>query len=108
MTKRIKQLISLLLMLVFLAPSMVKLEHHHDERFICTMKDMVHFHAHHDDCQICAFEFSVFTPADEIIDFPQKNCLCQYRTPFFEEYFYKSPEYSFSLRAPPTQQILNS
>ena len=56
---RLKNIISLFLLMVFLMPSIVKLEHHH-KHLISRNKMRLPIRFLHEKCPICNFEFSVF------------------------------------------------
>jgi hypothetical protein len=83
-----------------MAPTVVKLEHHHDE-FVCTAKHINHFHLYHEKCYICNFEFSFFSldkesPKIEKPNFNKpNNILLPYSLP------QGKLKYSTLLRAPP-------
>ncbi len=95
-----KRLISLLLVTIFISPTIVKFEHHHDH-FSCNAKNEKHFHAHHEKCFICKFDFSLISLPEKITEpaKPDKNTtvyLCLY-------FFLKEQNFilDYSLRAPP-------
>lgn len=90
--------------MVFLFPSLVKLEHHH-EHFQCKAKNEKHFHVFHDKCGICNFEFSVFLSSVEKIDLKKENPLDSYCNNYSSRYYSNPSQFSFSLRAPPYKQI---
>jgi len=104
MVQNKKNIIPVLLIVVFLLPTTIKLIdgffHHHDH-FICTAKNEKHFHKHHEKCPIPSFEFSLFSKEE-----PKQ---VKYKQPFGTEianvysYIYCSNriDYSFLLRAPP-------
>jgi hypothetical protein len=104
MTKKLKYIISILLVFVFLMPMTIKLIdsalHHHDH-FICTAKNEHHFHEYHYKCPIPNFEFSLYS-LNKIILETQKIFYCD---KLFINYISilccSKPKYSFSLRAPP-------
>jgi len=104
MIKKLKNIISLLLLLVFLLPTIVKLEHHHDH-FIYKAKNEKHFHEFHEKCSICNFEFASFLSSVEIIDLQKENPIDPYCNNYNSLYNYCLSQYSFLLRAPPERQI---
>jgi len=104
MIRKFKNITSLLLLLVFLLPSIVKLEHHH-EHFKCTTKNEKHYHVFHDRCGICNFEFSVFFPSIENIVLQKENPLDSYSNNYNSRYNSNLSQFSFLLRAPPYKQI---
>jgi hypothetical protein len=98
--KKLNKISSLLLLVVFLLPSIVKLEHHH-EHFHCDAKGEKHYHVHHEKCAICSFEFSVFLSGFSDIVFTKENPFDNYCNNYNSVYFSNLSQYSFLLRAPP-------
>ena len=100
MIKKLKNIFSLLLLVVLFAPSIVKLGHHH-EKFFCNAKSEKHFHNAHEKCIACNFEFSVFlTEKNNIV--PAKNELIDSYKDFFKSSQCNNlSNYSFKLRGPP-------
>jgi len=103
MSRTLKKITSLFLLVAFLMPSVVKLEHHH-ENFICKTKKEKRFHVFHENCNICNFEFSIFTSTDEIIEPTKEETLVGYINNYCSAYYYNFSAFSFSLRAPPSLQ----
>ena len=104
MIRRFKNITSLLLLLIFLLPSVVKLEHHH-EHFECKAKNEKHYHSLHERCVICNFEFSVFLSWSGNIDLQKGNPLDNYSNKYNSQYYSNLSQFSFSLRGPPVLQI---
>jgi len=104
MIRKFKNITSLLLLLVFLLPSIVKLEHHH-EHFKCTAKNEKHLHIFYEKCFICNFEFLTFLSVIGDIDFQKENPLDSYCNNYSSRYYSNPSQFSFSLRAPPYKQI---
>lgn len=100
MIRRFKNITSIFLLLVFLLPSIVKLEHHH-EHFECKAINEKHYHVLHDKCVICNFEFSVFLSNTGDIDFQKENPLEYFCNNYDSVYFSNLSQFSFLLRAPP-------
>jgi len=100
MLQKLKNTGFLLMVLVFLLPSIVKFEHHH-KVFSCNAKNVKHFHTYHENCEICQFEFSNFkTDNPHLIskdELPTDNYTNQYSS----IHSYCFAKFSFSLRAPP-------
>lgn len=104
MRKSFKNIISFLLLSIFLFPTIATVTHKHDH-FICHAKDENHLHKPHGKCDICCFEFSVFSfkANKNYIEKPE----------YFVYYFnnYKSSncslnsEHTLLLRAPPFHQV---
>lgn len=104
MTKRLRNILTVTLTLLFLGPSFVQLldaAFHHHDRFICTAKHDHHFHVYHKKCEISAFELSHFTKQKTTvvsgISFTRDDLILD----FFSNHFTGQSEYSFLLRAPP-------
>jgi len=101
---KFKNIISLLMVLILLMPSIVKLEHHH-EHFICKAKNEKHYHVFHEKCGICNFEFSVFSSDIENIDLQKEKPLNNYCNNYSSVYYSNLSQFSYLLRAPPYRQI---
>jgi len=104
MTKKLKHIIAISLVIIFLLPMTVKLSdglfHHHDH-FICTAKHELHFHKHHDKCPIPGFELSLYS-LNKIILETHKTSYCDgLFINYISRYCYSKLKYSFLLRAPP-------
>ncbi|OFY48937.1 MAG: hypothetical protein A2W85_14830 [Bacteroidetes bacterium GWF2_41_31] len=104
MVGNVKNIASLLLFLVFLLPSLVKLEHHH-KRFECKSGSGTHYHSFQEKCAICNFEFSVFSSDFENIVLQKRQPLAKYRNHYKSVNYSTLSTYSFLLRAPPDSQI---
>ncbi len=100
MRQKLKKSSFLLLALIFLAPSIVKLGHHHKE-FYCNAKSEKHFHIYHEKCEICQFDLSLFKTENSHqtskIEIPNDNYSNKYCSVFTFNY----SQFSFLLRAPP-------
>jgi hypothetical protein len=101
---RIKSLASLLLLLVFVFPTIIKLKHHH-EHFVCHAKNQKHFHEFHQNCSICSFEFSVFTSDSDNVSIAKENPKDSYCNNYSSQPYSNLSQFSFSLRAPPCKTI---
>ena len=104
MIRKFKNIASLLFLPVFLLPSIVKLEHHHDY-FECKVKNEKHCHVLHENCAVCNFEFSVFSSDLENINLPKEQPAAEYCNNYRSVNYTTLSEYSFLLRAPPYKQI---
>ena len=100
----LKKIISLVLLLVLLLPSIVKLEHHH-EQFNFKAINENQLDVLHNKCLICNFEFSIYIPTFEKIDLPNENALDSYINRYTSKYLSNLSQFSFLLRAPPCSQI---
>lgn len=99
--KQCRSIASVLLVFVFLFPSIIKLEHHH-EHFECNAKNYKHFHVQHEKCVICCFEFSLFKSSSIIYSqVDRKKEQDNYSNTYVFENYSDGLKYSFSLRAPP-------
>ncbi|HNW98858.1 MAG TPA: hypothetical protein PKK00_10655 [Bacteroidales bacterium] len=98
--KSYKNIISIFLLGIFLLPTIIKLEHHH-EHYIYKSDNKKHIHEFHHKCEICKFEFSTYTPS------PVKTANSKNVINYFYNNIYTSAVFieqnilSFSLRAPP-------
>ncbi len=104
MIRKFKNIVSLFLLLVFILPSIIKLEHHH-EHFECQAKNEKHFHKFHEKCAVCSFEFSVFWSEFENIVSTKEKPLARYYNNYSSVNYSSLSKYSFLLRAPPYKQI---
>ena len=100
MIRRFKNIASFLLLLVFLLPSIVKLQHHHPSRE-GNVKNEKHSTVFRNNCPICNFEFSVFLSRSENIDLQKENPLDNYSNNYNSRYYSNLSLFSFSLRGPP-------
>jgi hypothetical protein len=104
MNRKLKNLTSLLLLLVFLLPTVVKLEHHH-EHFVYKVKNEKDSHVFYGKCGICNFEFFVFLSDIENIDLQNEKPLTNYRNNYYCLYYTNLSQFSYLLRAPPGLQV---
>lgn len=100
MIRNFKNTVSLVFLIAFLLPSIVKLGHPH-EHFICKAKNETHLHQRHDKCIICNFEFASFLSDIENIDLQKEKPIDPYCNKYVSLYSYNLTQYSFLLRAPP-------
>ena len=100
MAIKLKKIFSLLLVLIFITPTFVKIEHHHDD-FVCSAKNELHFHNYHQICSICSFEFSTFADSNNLPFSTYFNFLKDKICLFKQVDSFSSFLYSFLLRAPP-------
>jgi hypothetical protein len=104
MIRKFKNIASLFLLLVFILPSIVRLEHHH-EHFECKAKNEKHYHVFHEKCAVCNFEFSIFSSDFEKIVLPKEQPVAKYCNNYRSVNYSTLSKYSFLLRAPPYRQI---
>ena len=100
MIKRLKNITSLLLVLVLFVPSIIKLIHHH-EHFVFKDKNEKHYYKLHEKCEVCLFNFSIFSSETINIDFKKEQVLDNYCNHYVFKCFASLSQFSFLLRAPP-------
>lgn len=100
MFKRRNQIIAILLLVMFLLPSWVKIEHHHEHIANHTNKEK-QVHEYHEPCILCSFEFSILDSAYEVIVLNQDNPVAYYCVYCKTILFSDPSRYTFLLRAPP-------
>lgn len=105
MTQKLKNIILLILVFIFMTPITIKLLdglfHHHDH-FHCTAKNENHFHQYHKKCPIPSFELSFFS-VEKHVQSTHKNYFCAEQSENYHiVYCCNNSKYSFLLRAPPT------
>ena len=100
MRRKLKNIISILLLLALMMPAIVKLEHHH-EHFECKAKNEKHLHEEHEKCSVCSFEFSVFASDASCINFEKEKHSDKYCNNYSSINYSTQSKYSFLLRAPP-------
>jgi hypothetical protein len=101
MTKLKKQILSFLLIGIFLIPGLAKTFHHHKDHFHCDAKTENHFHNHHDKCLICATEFSFFYNDHVPIYSTEERPANDQVIPFHSEYCEDIPQGDLFARPPP-------
>lgn len=104
MIAKFKNIISLLLLLVFFLPTIIKLDHHH-QHLTSHSQNEKRFNVFQDKCVICNFEFSVFLSATENIELQNENPGDSYNNNYKSLSICNLSQYSFALRAPPVRQI---
>lgn len=104
MIRRFKNITSLLLLLVFLLPSLVKLDHH-QKHFINISHNEKPAQVLQDNCGICNFEFSIFISDNQYLDLQNGNPIDSYSNNYNSQDNSYLFQFSFSLRAPPLKQI---
>jgi hypothetical protein len=102
--RKLKNSISLLLVLVFFLPTIVKLEHQH-EHTECTTQNARHYHEFHEKCAICEFEFSIFLADSWELAFEKENPEAIFFNNYESVYSSCLSQYSFLLRAPPLRSL---
>lgn len=97
---RIQSLISILLCFTLFAPSIVKLEHHHDH-FECKAENEKHIHNLHHKCESCNFEFSFYASDSEILYLESDHFVIIEKADYCTLIYPQKNNYHFLLRAPP-------
>lgn len=103
MRKSFKNIISTLLLSIFLFPTIVTLVHHR-EHFECTAKDENHLHKPHAKCNICSFEFSVFSYTENEVQIEKPKYFVYYRNDYRPTDYTSHLAHHYLLRAPPFRQ----
>lgn len=85
-------------MLVFLLPSIEKLEHHHED---CDHNIDNNNPEFSENCYVCDFEFSVFSTDSEPIRIPKEQHLDSYYNSYTSFSYSNLSLHSFLLRGPP-------
>jgi len=101
MIKKLRNSISLLLVVALLLPSVLKLGHHH-QHLICNAQHEKHLHQAQEECAVCNFTTAFFLS--------QKINYCKKRVDIIDGYLNlftsfsltSCRHYSFLLRGPPT------
>ncbi len=104
MLKKIRNIISLSMVILFITPLTIKfvdeLFHHHYHYFI-EDKSVNHFHQYYEKCPISNFEFSIFS-IKKYFYLKQKNlCSIEQNEVYDFVCCCNNIKYSFLLRAPP-------
>jgi len=100
MIQKLRHIISLLLVLLLLTPTIVKLENHH-EHFVCRANNENHVHTYHEKCLICSFEFSDFSFNKTLLFSKITEIIYKNSIPCKTVHYSNRSTYSFLLRAPP-------
>ena len=104
MTRRINIIIPVLLLLVFVLPTVVKLEHHH-KYLVPDYKTERPIPKFIDHCPICNFEFYFFLSGSENSDLLKEEPVDNYFDNYYGGFYSNLSHFSFSLRSPPDLQI---
>jgi hypothetical protein len=104
MNRKSRNIISLLLLFVFILPTIVKLEHHH-EQFVYKANNEKNIRVFSEKCVICNFEFFVFLSDFADIDLHNEKPLINYSNNYSFLFHSDLLQFSYLLRAPPALQI---
>jgi hypothetical protein len=86
--------------MVFLMPSIIKIDHHHDHGEPANNSGYS-YHKYHAKCLICSFEFSFFLSAEGEVFFEEEVHPKYYLNDYTSEHFENLSQFNFLLRAPP-------
>lgn len=100
MHKKLKNIVSLVVLVLFLLPPLVQDAHSH-EVFVCKAKHEKHFHNDHEKCIICNFEFSTYSFNTEHYKLNTESLPDTYNSLYLSVNHAIQPGYSFLLRGPP-------
>jgi len=103
MKERFKYVVAFFMLWVFISPTIVKIEHHH-EVFTCDAKGEQHLHQYHQKCEICTFEFPLFEALPNKISFQIEPVVVDFYNKHNSPNYFNPAKYSFLLRAPPSGQ----
>lgn len=104
MTKRLKYIISVSLVFIFLTPMTIKLidsQFHHHDHFFCCAKTEHHFHKHHDKCPILDFESSLYSLTKTVVENQKLFYFDKLFINYVSIHCCNNSKCSFALRAPP-------
>ena len=104
MKERFNSITSLFLLWIFLNPTIVTIEHHHEE-FSCDAKDEQHLHDYHSKCDICNFEFPLFESFPGNIGLQTEQFVVDFYNKHNSPHHFTPEKYSFLLRAPPYRLV---
>jgi len=96
-----KNIIALYLLMVFIMPSVIKIEHHHNHKF-CKETSEKQFYDLHKKCVICSFEFSFFVTSEIKADIQKDQTSDNYFISYQSIFLSNQHSHSFLLRAPPS------
>jgi len=100
MIRILKNIISFSVLMAFLWPSLIKLEHHH-EHVSCCADQGLNYHSYHDKCQVCDFEFSFFSSELVYFELEKDKPIENYVDGYSSEFHVISAPFAFLLRGPP-------
>jgi hypothetical protein len=104
MLKKFKNIISVLLVIIFILPTTAKvfdgLFHHHYHNKVADKND-THFYQYHENCPIPGFELSVFSNTKQKLPIYKTNFYVEIINKNKSEFYCNNSKYSFFLRAPP-------
>jgi|GEM_PF-633454 len=104
MIRTLKNIAPILLLLVFLLPSIEKFEHHH-KHSIHNLANDKHYPEFSDNCYICDFEFSVFSSNTEDICLQKVQHVDNYSNNYRSFKYSNLSLHSLLLRGPPQSNL---
>ncbi len=108
MYNKLKNIISIALLVILLSPMSIKLidsEFHHHDHFVCTAKNVKHFHQHHEICQIPGYVLSLFSLKKGIKLTEKTTYIHKLFVAYNASYNDNKTQFFYSLRAPPLNII---
>lgn len=108
MKQKFKNIIVSLLLSIFLIPTFIKLEHHHEHHYNpseCSQKNQQKSPKLEEKCAVCNFEFSIFVTQSAIAVSKKIELFDGYVERYRSHNISNFSKYSFSLRAPPIPLI---
>ncbi|MDN5296177.1 MAG: hypothetical protein PWQ71_283 [Bacteroidota bacterium] len=99
MNRSYTRYIPFFLIFIFLFPSVVKLEHHHQRTGCCHSEKSCQ--TFHENCPICDFHFSIFTDQIQKIDLEVLTHFDRYKNQYNTPCTFSFTNLPFSHRAPP-------
>ncbi|UBM61066.1 hypothetical protein LA303_06450 [Candidatus Sulfidibacterium hydrothermale] len=112
MSKKIRHIVAVSLLLVFLTPTTVKLldeAFHHHFSFHTKVKTDSVFHTYHHTCPIPGFTLSFYTVQKQFRQKEKRSYCKRFYLHFISSFFSSGLNYSTLLRAPPfqTKQLIS-
>lgn len=106
MSKKLKNIISVYLVIIFLSPTIVKLfdsSFHHHNHFVCNAKTERHFHKYHEICPIPSFDLPSFSLIKSKFETQNTFLIHEILISFISDFCLCNSNYSYLLRAPPSK-----
>jgi hypothetical protein len=104
MIRKLKKISSCFLLLVFLLPTAIKLEHYHEHPDYLELSKS-HYGSYHENCAICNFEFAAFCSDVTVVDLEKDSPSDNYRNHYRPVNYSDQSEFTSLLRGPPYCQI---
>lgn len=104
MIKRLKHIVSLSMVIIFLTPLITELFDvffHHHERYASSAQEINHVRTYHKKCPIPDFQLSIFSLQTNIAVKEKVEYFDDLIVNFRSDYYLETSDYSVLLRAPP-------